>query len=175
MGPFGETLVTETDEAFLTEVVGTLANLTIPDIDYQALMDEYGLVEWIKTKLKPNAADDELTLNIVVLVGTLCADDACAEVLAKSDIIQILIELLHGKFNRNFQFDDYRKVFVLARQEDDEVVLQICYVFYQLCFHKSTRNVIIKKTGKSIFSHFWFYFLGIFNRSTSLFDRSYAR
>ncbi len=99
MGPFGETLVTETDEPFLTEIVGTLANLTIPDIDYQALMDEYNLVEWIKTKLKPNAADDELTLNIVVLVGTLCA---------KSDIIQILIELLHGKFNRNFQFDDER-------------------------------------------------------------------
>jgi hypothetical protein len=99
VGPFGETLVTETDEPFLTEIVGTLANLTIPDIDYQALMDEYNLVEWIKTKLKPNAADDELTLNIVVLVGTLCA---------KSDIIQILIELLHGKFNRNFQFDDER-------------------------------------------------------------------
>jgi hypothetical protein len=94
--------VTETDEPFLTEVIGTLANLTIQDIDYQALMDEYSLVEWIKTKLKPNAADDELTLNVVVLVGTLCADDACAEVLAKSDIIQILIELLHGKFNRNF-------------------------------------------------------------------------
>ncbi|CAF4772885.1 unnamed protein product, partial [Rotaria sp. Silwood1] len=128
VGPLGETLVTEKDEGFLTEVVGTLANLTIPDIDYQALMDEYGLVEWIKKKLKPNAADVELTLNVVVLVGTLCADDACAEVLAKSDIIQILIELLH------------------AQQEDDEIVLQICYVFYQLCFHKSTRNVIIKKT-----------------------------
>ncbi|CAF1217055.1 unnamed protein product [Rotaria sordida] len=128
VGPLGETLVTEKDEVFLTEVVGTLANLTIPDIDYQALMDEYGLVEWIKSKLKPNSADVELTLNVVVLVGTLCADDACAEVLAKSDIIQILIELLH------------------AQQEDDEIVLQICYVFYQLCFHKSTRNVIIKKT-----------------------------
>jgi len=92
----GETLVTETDDTFLTEVVGALANLTIPDIDYQALMDEYNLVNWIKSKLRPNSADDELTLNVVVLVGTLCADDACAEVLAKSDIILILIELLHG-------------------------------------------------------------------------------
>ena len=80
-------------------MVGTLANLTIPDIDYQALMDEYGLVEWIKSKLKPDSVDDELTLNVVVLVGTLCADDACAEVLARSGIIQILIELLHGKKN----------------------------------------------------------------------------
>ncbi|CAF1076602.1 unnamed protein product [Adineta steineri] len=128
VGPLGETLVTENDEAFLTEVVGTLANLTIPDIDYLALMSEYGLVDWIKSKLKPDSANDELSLNVVVLVGTLCADDACAEVLAKSGIIQILIELLH------------------AQQEDDEIVLQICYVFYQLCFHKSTRNVIIKKT-----------------------------
>lgn len=89
--------MTEQDETFLTEVVGTLANLTIPDIDYQALMEEYGLVQWIKSKLKPNAADDELILNVVVLVGTLCADDACAEMLARSDIIQILIELLHGE------------------------------------------------------------------------------
>lgn len=98
VGPLGETLVTEEDEVFLTEVVGTLGNLTIADIDYQALMDEYKLVEWIKLKLRPNVADTELTLNVVVLVGTLCADDACAEVLAKSDIIQILIELLHGMF-----------------------------------------------------------------------------
>ena len=98
--------MTETDEPFLTEVVGTLANLTIPDIDYQALMDEYNLVEWIKKKLRPGSIDDELTLNVVVLVGTLCADDACAETLAKSDIILILIELLHGMFNRNYRSDE---------------------------------------------------------------------
>ena len=100
VGPLGETLVTENDETFLIEAVGTLANLTIPDIDYQALMDEYRLVDWIKSKLKPNSQDDELILNVVVLVGTLCADDACAEVLAKSDIILTLIELLHGKSSR---------------------------------------------------------------------------
>ena len=39
---------------------------------------------------------------------------------------------------------------LLARQENDEIVLQICYVFYQLCFHRSTRNVIIKKTGRTV-------------------------
>ena len=147
-------MVTEQDESFLTEVVGTLANLNIPDIDYQALMEEYGLVEWIKSKLKPHAADEELILNVVVLVGTLCADDACAEILARSDIIQVLIELLHGKSTaiRSFRCGargTSSNSILLARQEDDEAVLQICYVFYQLCFHKSTRNVIIKKTGES--------------------------
>jgi hypothetical protein len=33
-----------------------------------------------------------------------------------------------------------------AKQEDDEIVLQIVYVFYQMIFHQSTREIIIKKT-----------------------------
>lgn len=37
-------------------------------------------------------------------------------------------------------------VVVAAKQEDDEVVLQIVYVFYQMIFHKATREVIIKQT-----------------------------
>jgi len=34
----------------------------------------------------------------------------------------------------------------VAKQEDDEMVLQIVYVFYQMIFHQSTREVIIKQT-----------------------------
>jgi len=37
-------------------------------------------------------------------------------------------------------------VCVAAKQEDDEMVLQIVYVFYQMIFHQSTREVIIKQT-----------------------------
>ncbi len=33
-----------------------------------------------------------------------------------------------------------------AKQEDDEMVCQIVYVFYQLIFHEATREVIIKET-----------------------------
>ena len=33
-----------------------------------------------------------------------------------------------------------------AKQEDDEVVLQIVFVFYQMIFHQATRTVIIKET-----------------------------
>lgn len=39
-----------------------------------------------------------------------------------------------------------RDFFISAKQEDDEVVLQIVYVFYQMIFHKATRDVIIKET-----------------------------
>lgn len=35
---------------------------------------------------------------------------------------------------------------ITAKQEDDEMVCQIVYVFYQLIFHEATREVIIKET-----------------------------
>ena len=41
----------------------------------------------------------------------------------------------------------------LAKQEDDEVVLQIVYVFYQMVFHKATREVIVKQTRILFIKH----------------------
>ena len=35
---------------------------------------------------------------------------------------------------------------ISAKQEDDEIVCQIVYVFYQMVFHEATREVIIKQT-----------------------------
>ena len=49
----GETIRQEQNEDFLIEVVGTLGNLNITDIDYEALLKEYDLVNWIKTMLQP--------------------------------------------------------------------------------------------------------------------------
>jgi len=40
----------------------------------------------------------------------------------------------------------YLLFFFLEKQVDDELVLQIVYVFYQMVFHQATRNVIIKET-----------------------------
>lgn len=41
----------------------------------------------------------------------------------------------------------YKNVFLFpAKQEDDEVVCQIVYVFYQMIFHEATREIIIKET-----------------------------
>ncbi|XP_074655810.1 kinesin-associated protein 3-like isoform X2 [Tubulanus polymorphus] len=116
------------DEEFTIECVGTLANLTFNDIDYALLLKEYDLVPWIKQKLEPGAVEDDLMLEVIILVGTVCNDDECAKMLSESGIIQCLIELLN------------------AKQEDDEVVCQIVYVFYQMIFHESTREVIIKET-----------------------------
>ncbi|KAK3792823.1 hypothetical protein RRG08_038553 [Elysia crispata] len=116
------------NEDFSLECLGILGNLTIPDLDYELILKEYDLVPWIKSKLQPGAADDDVVLEVVILVGTVCSDDACAKLLAESNIIHLLIELLN------------------AKQEDDEVVCQIVYVFYQMIFHKATREIIIKET-----------------------------
>ncbi|KAM4548012.1 kinesin-associated protein 3a [Odontesthes bonariensis] len=115
-------------EEFVIECLGTLANLTIPDLDWALVLKEYNLEPYLKERLKPGLAEDDLILEVVILIGTVSTDDSCAAMLAKSGIIPALIELLN------------------AQQEDDEFVCQIVYVFYQMVFHKATRDVIIKDT-----------------------------
>lgn len=48
----------------------------------------------------------------------------------------------------------YGFFFLSEKQEDDEVVLQIVYVFYQMIFHKATRQVIVKQTRILLSSRF---------------------
>ncbi|XP_055896459.1 kinesin-associated protein 3-like isoform X2 [Biomphalaria glabrata] len=116
------------NEEFSLECLGILGNLTIPELDYELILKEYNLIPWIKGKLQSGSAEDDVVLDVVILVGTVCSDDACAKLLADSNIIHLLIELLN------------------AKQEDDEVVCQIVYVFYQMIFHEATREIIIKET-----------------------------
>ncbi|XP_078263695.1 kinesin-associated protein 3a isoform X2 [Rhinoraja longicauda] len=115
-------------EEFVIECLGTLANLTVPNLDWELVLKEYNLVPFLKDKLKPGSTEDDLVLEVVIMIGTVSMDDSCAAMLAKSGIIPALIELLN------------------AKQEDDEFVCQIVYVFYQMVFHQATRDVIIKET-----------------------------
>jgi hypothetical protein len=41
--------------------------------------------------------EDDLVLEVVVLLGTAAADEGCAMLLCKADILLSLIELLKGK------------------------------------------------------------------------------
>ncbi|KAK6308719.1 hypothetical protein J4Q44_G00201820 [Coregonus suidteri] len=118
----------EEREEYVIECLGTLANLTIPDLDWELVLKEYNLVPYLKDLLIPGSAEDDLILEVVIMMGTVSMDDSCAAMMAKSGIIPALIELLN------------------AKQEDDEFVCQIVYVFYQMVFHQATRDVIIKDT-----------------------------
>ncbi|EPQ08640.1 Kinesin-associated protein 3 [Myotis brandtii] len=128
VGDLAAQISNDEEEEFVIECLGTLANLTIPDLDWELVLKEYKLVPYLKDKLKPGTAEDDLVLEVVIMIGTVSMDDSCAALLAKSGIIPALIELLN------------------AQQEDDEFVCQIIYVFYQMVFHQATRDVIIKET-----------------------------
>ncbi|XP_041861743.1 kinesin-associated protein 3a isoform X2 [Melanotaenia boesemani] len=128
VGDLAAQITDDEAEEFVIECLGSLANLTIPDLDWALVLKEYNLVPYLKDKLKPGSAEDDLILEVVIMVGTVSMDDACAAMLAKSGLIPALIELLN------------------AQQEDDEFVCQIVYVFYQMVFNKATRDVIIKDT-----------------------------
>ncbi|XP_074524385.1 kinesin-associated protein 3a isoform X2 [Halichoeres trimaculatus] len=128
VGDLAAQISEEEAEEFVIECLGTLANLTIPDLDWALVLTEYNLVPYLKDRLKPGVAEDDLILEVVIMIGTVSMDDSCAAMLAKSGIIPALIELLNVK------------------QEDDEFVCQIVYVFYQMVFHKATRDVIVKDT-----------------------------
>ena len=45
-------LQVEQDEEFILECVGILGNLTIEDLDYELLLTEYNLIDWIKKHLQ---------------------------------------------------------------------------------------------------------------------------
>lgn len=68
-------------------------------------------------------------METVIFLGTCACDESCAMLLCKADVILSLIELLK------------------AKQEDDEMVLQIVFVFQQILRNESTRDYMIKETG----------------------------
>uniref|UniRef100_A0A1B6ETE2 Kinesin-associated protein 3 n=1 Tax=Cuerna arida TaxID=1464854 RepID=A0A1B6ETE2_9HEMI len=128
VGDLANVVATQPSDDFTLECVGLLANLTLPELDYCTLLQQYNLINWLKAQLVPGHAPDDLVLEVVMLISTAALDESCASLLCKADILLSLIELLK------------------AKQEDDEIVLQIVYVFYQVSRHTITRDYLIRET-----------------------------
>lgn len=128
VGDLAKILTMSADEAFVVECVGILGNLALPDLDYTQLLQNFELVRWIKTVLGQGASKDDLVLDTIVFLGTCACDEACALLICRADIVLALIELLK------------------AKQEDDEIVLQIIFVFQQVLRNESTRQYVIRDT-----------------------------
>ncbi|XP_068216893.1 kinesin-associated protein 3 isoform X3 [Palaemon carinicauda] len=128
VGDLCEVVSSGSSDEFVLECVGVLGNLSFPDLDYCQLLSKYNLINWIKDSLQPDAVEDDLALEVVVLLGTIASDQSAAELIVETGILHALVNLLN------------------AKQEDDEVVLQIVYVFYQLTRHETTRPQVISTT-----------------------------
>ena len=114
--------------------------MNLPNIDYSLVLQEYDLINWLRFVLdEKNQIADDIVLESVLLgkfqilkikisekflykAGTAAMDDQCAALLAREGVVQLLVDSLK------------------AKQEDDELVCQIVYVFYQMVFHDVTRK-----------------------------------
>ncbi|EGD78885.1 hypothetical protein PTSG_11792 [Salpingoeca rosetta] len=115
------------DPDMLVELLGILNSLDIPDFDYLQLVEEYTLLPLLQRLLTPGAAEDDLFLEAVIMVGTILTDPACAPQVAECGIASQLVGMLKDK------------------QEDDEIVLQIVYVWNKLLYYSSTRAVVLSE------------------------------
>ena len=70
-------------------------------------------------------AEDDIMLESIMLVATICRNEACSEKIAASYLISMLHNLLG------------------AKQEDDEMVQQILVTYFKLLEYKATRDVIL--------------------------------
>ena len=53
VGDLAAEIRAEEEEEWVLECLGTLANLTIPDLDWELVLKEYNLVPYLKDRLKP--------------------------------------------------------------------------------------------------------------------------
>lgn len=85
-------------------------------------------MEFIHSNLVNGYAEDDIVLESVMLLGTVCRNDAIAQLISTSYLIKMLQDLLG------------------AKQEDDEMVQQILNTFFKFMFFKPTREVVLHQT-----------------------------
>ena len=86
-------------DEFVLECVGVLGNLSLPDLDYSQILTKFNLLNWIMNQLQPDAVADDLALEVVILLGTVAADESAARLLADSGVLGALVNLLNGKYS----------------------------------------------------------------------------
>lgn len=128
VGDIAKAVVESKNLDFVAQCIGILSNLHLPDLDWAEIFKHFGMAKWIKNIISVNNTDPELVLQVIVLLGTAASDESCAKLLCETGIIITLIDLLK------------------THQEDDEIVLQIVYVFYVTLWFQDNVNYLITKT-----------------------------
>ncbi|KAI9328528.1 kinesin-associated protein-domain-containing protein [Obelidium mucronatum] len=72
--------------------------------------------------------NDDITLEAIILLGTMAHDENIAPMVAKTETIPLLMDLM------------------IIKEEDDEMILQIIYCIYHFLLYESTRTILINKT-----------------------------
>lgn len=128
-------LLTDIDDDMLVEILGVFGNLIIPDLDYQQLLEEYSLLDFINEKLLPSAADDDIVLQLLILVSR--TKDAVGITLPQS--VELAQYFLHKKIGLIFftypQRTDFLASFVsypIERVKASEPTLRTQYCCHSM-------------------------------------------
>uniref|UniRef100_A0A672J5S9 Kinesin-associated protein 3b n=1 Tax=Salarias fasciatus TaxID=181472 RepID=A0A672J5S9_SALFA len=99
VGDLAAEIRSEEEEEWVLECLGTLANLTIPDLDWELVLKEYNLVPYLKDRLKPaQQEDDEFVCQIVYVFYQMVFHQATRDVIIKdTQAPAYLIDLMHDK------------------------------------------------------------------------------
>eukprot|EP00745_Piridium_sociabile_P031125 TRINITY_DN51617_c0_g1_i1.p1 TRINITY_DN51617_c0_g1~~TRINITY_DN51617_c0_g1_i1.p1 ORF type:complete len:287 (+),score=39.69 TRINITY_DN51617_c0_g1_i1:83-862(+) len=133
----------------LVELLAILANICTDEVDWSALCGrqrggkgvlldkiieilEAGCDESTEAIASGTTLDD-LVLEAVRLIGTMAADAKCAEAFTTPECLNTLQDTL------------------TAKQEDDEIVANLLFVFYCLLSHQMTRNAVLSGMDISLF------------------------
>jgi len=97
-GPFAGSLMdllksTDSTELMI-ELLGTVSNLSPADIgksgsDYADFIIENELVEFLHKHLLPGFSEDDIVLEVIILLGSMCLDEGAARLLSNSPLIKV--------------------------------------------------------------------------------------
>mmetsp|Transcript_51983 Transcript_51983/g.121931 ORF Transcript_51983/g.121931 Transcript_51983/m.121931 type:complete len:793 (+) Transcript_51983:58-2436(+) len=111
----------------LVEVLGTLANVTLEEVPWAELC-EAGLLELLTRLLVPSFSEDDLVLECVLLASNLACCPESAQHIAGSRLPALMQDLL------------------VEKREDEEIVVQLLFVFHCLLHHDEVREYVLQET-----------------------------
>uniref|UniRef100_T1KAE8 Uncharacterized protein n=1 Tax=Tetranychus urticae TaxID=32264 RepID=T1KAE8_TETUR len=116
------------DSMVSIEILGILCNMiNLPGVDWLTLASSKGLFKWLSTVLSANdhTYEDDLILECILVISCIAnCRDACLYAL-NCDCLKLLINQLN------------------AKQEEDEIVLQIIFIFHLMLRESDVRKIIL--------------------------------
>lgn len=110
----------------MLELLGTM--VYIPTDHWEEAIRKTNFLEYLHTNLVNGFAEDDIVLESVMLIATICRTEKIAYLIEQSYLIKMLQDLLG------------------AKQEDDEMVQQILNTFFKFLFFERTRVVVLHET-----------------------------
>ena len=68
---------------FALELLGTLGNIALPEFEYEEILGERGLIEFLSEHLVPVETEDDMLLEAVIFIGTVCTEKTAQEILRR--------------------------------------------------------------------------------------------